>query len=420
MTTSSSSIPVLGPVLYFTQTDGYSYDVDNRPLFHLDTNIRHINTSLVGLGYGEHASAGGGLLQPGRAVSLFPNGSIFYPTGTPSTNPSENIVGLVIGATENGLNRVIWSSKHLDLDVLGLGTISAGHASGSYLYTSSGSNGVIQVTSAPNLSTMYIVGRIKSGPYIEINTSTDLISNNAVLSIGNAVKDNHANKYGLHRLRNLLLFVDAGEVPVQFTKVTSRMKDYLTIGGTVNPMNASLSMPSKTSISVGATDTTNYGNSLNNFVVKERYKQFFPESVLCNSVASAWASTSYGTTLPGNTSENYDLQPFNGGKDYNTFINLFKSFTVDKYYQYYSVGVGDNNFGKVKATATVFNPLYVNNPDLGGEQNPLIVFDFYEFDQGFETSHDRIILDSASAIEALKADVAGSGRPIFPATLLTL
>jgi hypothetical protein len=353
-------------------------------------------------------------------VSLFPNGSVFYPTGTPSTNPSENIVGLVIGATENGLNRVIWSSKHLDLDVLGLGTISAGHASGAYLYTSSGSNGVIQVTSAPNLSTMYIVGRIKSGPYIEVNTSTDLISNNAVLSIGNAAKDNHANMYGLHRFRNLLLFVDAGEVPVQFTKTTTRMRDYvLTYGGSINPMSASLTMPSKASISVRAVDTTNYGNSLNDYVVKESYKQFTPEAVTCNSIPSAWASLSYSTTLPGNNSENYDLQSFNSGKDYNTYTNLFKSFTIDKYYQYYSVPSG-NNSGKIKATATVFNPLYTSNPDLGGEANPLIVFDFYEVNQGFETSHDRIILDSASAVEALKADVAGTGRPIFPPLLLTV
>ncbi|MEI6297163.1 MAG: hypothetical protein WCO84_06025, partial [bacterium] len=113
MTTSSSSVPILGPVLYFTQTDGYSYDVDNRPLANLDTNIRHINTSLVGIGYGEHATLSGGQLSPGTIVSLAPNGAVFYPLTIPSTNLTENIVGLVIGATDTGLNRVIWSSKHL-------------------------------------------------------------------------------------------------------------------------------------------------------------------------------------------------------------------------------------------------------------------------------------------------------------------
>ena len=421
MTTSSSSVPVLGPVLYFTSTDGYSYDVDNRPLLHLDTNIRHINTAIVGIGYGEHASAAGGLLKPGRAVTLFPNGSIFYPTGTPSTIPTENIVGLVIGAADNGLNRVIWSSKHLDLDILGLSSLSLGKGSGEYLYTTSGVDGVISSTASPNLATQYIVGRIKSGPYVEINTSTDLVAGNVAISVGQAVKDNHANMYGLHRFRNLLMFLDAGSVPVQYSKSTLRMKTYVNNGGLLNPMNASLSIPDKSTIFPGEVDSTNYGSTLNDLVLKERYTQFlntgaYPEQVACGTGTSTWAPLSYGLTLPGGNSENYELQAFNSGKDYNAYPSLFKAFTIDKYYQYYR-SVDVNLTGKIKATATVFNPLQID--DQGGEATPLIVFDFYEYDiSGLETTRDRIVLDTDSAVQALMPDVGGTGNPIFPASLL--
>ncbi|MCI4436167.1 MAG: hypothetical protein JHC33_05075, partial [Ignisphaera sp.] len=220
MTTSSSSVPVLGPVLYFTQTDGYSYDVDNRPLFHLDTNIRHINTSLVGIGYGEHASLAGGQLFAGTAVSLAPNGSVFWPTEAPILEAglysSQNIIGLVVGSTDSGLNRVIWASKHLDLDVLGLTSITAGAAAGSYLVTSTGVNGLVSVTSSPTTD-HFILGRVKSGPYIEINTATELLSNDVAITVSNAVKDNHSNLYGFNRFRNLLMYLDMGQAPMQYT-----------------------------------------------------------------------------------------------------------------------------------------------------------------------------------------------------------
>jgi hypothetical protein len=421
MTTSSSSIPVLGPVLYFTSTDGYSYDVDNRPLHHLDTNIRHINTSLVGIGYGEHASNGGGLLTPGRVVSLFSNGSIFYPTGTPSVIPTENIVGLVIGATDTGLNRVIWSSKHLDLDVLGLSSISAGQASGTYLVTSSGQDGLISYTSTPDLAVHYVVGRVKSGPYIEINTANDLVAGDVAITVGNAVKDNHANLYGLNRLRNLLLFTDAGEAPVQFTKRTYRVKQYSDANaGIKNPMNAALSSPDYSVILAAGTDATAYGTLLDNLVLKEQYVNFVntsitPDQVYCGDAPGAlstWAPLVHGITIPGSNSENYELQQFNGGTAYDANVSLFKSFTIDKYYQY-ARETAAPLVGKVIATATVFNPLAVEGQ--GGEVGPFIVFDFYEYSvtTGLETYKRRIVLNGDSAIQALLPE-----NNIFPSTLI--
>lgn len=426
MTTSSSSIPVLGPVLYFTSTDGYSYDVDNRPLLHLDTNIRHINTALVGIGYGEHASHGGGVLTPGRAVSLFPNGSVFYPTGSPSTSPTENIVGLVIGATDTGLNRVIWSSKHLDLDVLGLSFISSSQLSGAYLVTTAGTDGVIAATVTPNLATQFVVGRIKSGPYIEVNTSTDLISGNVALAVGNAVKDNHANLYGFHRLRNLLLYTDIGQTPVQYSKRTVRISDYAASnGGVRNPMAAALSSPDYSSILPAAVDSTAYGTTIDSLVLKERYTQFLntgitPEQVSCGIITSTWATLAYSSTLPSSGSENYELQKFGAGLDYSTTNNkpILKAFTIDKYYQYVRAATGPL-VGKVQATATVFNPTNTNT-DEGGEATQLIVFDFYDYNtsNGLETYKHRIVLDSGSAQQALMANVGSTGRAIFPQTLI--
>jgi hypothetical protein len=418
MTTSSSSVPVLGPVLYFTSTDGYSYDVDNRPLFHLDTNIRHINTSLVGIGYGEHASLGGGLLSPGRVVSLFPNGSVFYPTDAPSVNPTANIVGLVIGATDSGLNRVIWSSKHLDLDVLGLSAISASQAAGTYLVCVPNGTGVISYSSAPNIATTYVVGRIKTGPYVEINTSTDLISNNIAITVDNAVKDNHANLYGLSRLRNLLLFVDAGESPIQFSKRTVRSSEYASANaGVKNPMNVILS-EDRASIQAASIDTTEYSTFLTNYPIKEQYTQFLTvaggDQVSCNASISTWSPAVYTNTLPGNSSSNYELQSFNGGTDYAAHLDLFKTFTIDKYYQYART-ISGPTAGKVLTTATVFNPIQVVNE--GGEATTTIVFDFFEYNisTGYESFRHRIILNGDSAVEALL-----SGTGLFPAALITI
>ena len=417
MTTSSSSVPILGPVLYFTSTDGYSYDVDNRPLLHLDTNIQHINTSLVGIGYGEHASLGGGLLIPGRAVSLAPNGSVFYPIVSPNMNPIANIVGLVIGSTDAGLNRIIWSSKHLDCDVLGLSSmITDGHAPGEYLVTEINNSGIIRATATPNLTTQYVVGRIKLGSYIEVNTSTDLISGNVALTVGNAVKDNHANMFGLSRFRNLLMFIDAGEVPVQYSKKTSYMSDYFASIGLRNPLNAMLSTPDKSLILTGGADSTVYGTSLDNKVVKERYTHFLPEQVSCGISQSTWAPQVYGTSLLSHNTENYELQKIGAGLDYSTSgnIGLFKTFTVDKYYQYVKT-TSAPLAGKVQATATVFNPLNSNSNE-GGEATQFIVWDFYEYNSstGLETGKHRVILNSASASQALSVS-----NNIFPPTLIT-
>lgn len=421
MTTSSSSVPILGPVLYFTSTDGYSYDVDNRPIAHLDTNIRHINTSLVGIGYGEHASLAGGQLSPGTAVSLASNGSVFAPVVAPSvTNPTENIVGLVIGATDAGLNRIVWSSKHLDLDVLGLSSITSGQASGSYLVCSFNGTGTISVTTTPNLSTQYVVGRIKSGPYIEVNTSTDLIAGNVALTVSNAVKDNHANMYGFTRLRNLLVYIDAGQTPMQYTKRTIRQSDYYSVSATINPMSAALSSNLDTIISSGS-DTTVYGNILDNSIIKESYTRFVTNSnsdvVTCGSSSSSWPSIVYNTSLPySNNSENYELQQITstGGPDYNSNVLLFKAFRIDKFYQYNKTATAPLA-GKIMSTATVFNPL--NTANQGGEATRTIVWDFFSYNAttGLETTKHRVILMGDASEVALNV-----GTGIFPTALITI
>ena len=414
MTTSSSSVPVLGPVLYFTSTDGYSYDVDNRPLLNLDTNVRHINTSLVGIGYGEHASLGGGQLSPGTAVSLAPNGAVFYPTVLPSVNLTENIVGLVIGSTDSGLNRVIWSSKHLDLDVLGLTSISAGRSSGSYLVINPDGSGHISVTSTPSLTTQYVIGRIKTGPYIEINTASELIANDAAITVSHAVVDNHANLYGFSRVRNLLAFIDMGQTPLQYTKKTIRQSDYYSASPTVNPMSSQLSLDRNT-ISYAGTDYIVYGNTLDNYVIKEVYEQFLSatgsDQVSCGIAQSTWATSSYSVSLPSNSSENYELQQRPGGIDYNYNLALFKAFRIDKYYQYQRT-IANPLFGKVMSTATVFNPINVSNG--GGETSRTIVWDFFSYNlsTGLETYKYRIILDGAAAEQAL------NDTSIFPASLI--
>lgn len=415
MTTSSSSVPVLGPVLYFTQTDGYSYDVDNRPLFHLDTNIRHINTSLVGIGYGEHASLAGGLLTPGRIVTLFPNGSVYYPTAAPSTNVTENIVGLVIGATDSGLNRIQWASKHLDLDVLGLTNIVAGQASGSYITTNAGASGVISVKSSP-ISSDYVLGRIKIGSYIEINTASDLLSNDVAITVSSAVKDNHANMYGFTRFRNLLMYIDMGQTPMQYSKRTVYQNSYL---GDINPMNVAFDGKI---ISTYGSDTTSYGTALNDYVLKERYTRFVAidgsDIVSCGNKDSSWSTNVYNTAMPYvNGSENYELQTItmNGnttGVDYTLAGNLalFKSFTIDKYYMY-DKSIGLPTSKKLKATATVFNGL---NDSTGGEVGRLIVWDFYTYNAttGFEVQKDRVITTGDSSENAI------TDTSLFPLSLI--
>ena len=412
MTTSSSSVPVLGPVLYFTSTDGYSYDVDNRPLFHLDTNIRHINTSLVGIGYGEHASLAGGQLVAGTAVSLAPNGSVFWPTEAPileaGAYSSKNIIGLVVGSTDSGLNRVIWASKHLDLDVLGLTSIAAGAAPGSYLTTNSGLNGGIVVKSTP-LTTDYILGRVKSAPYIEINTATELLANDVAITVSNAVKDNHANMYGLTRFRNLLMYIDMGQTPMQYAKRTVRMSEF---SGDTNPLSAAFNAGAAT-ISAYGTDPAlgSYGTTLDNFILKESYTHYNNGSTDAVSVAgglpSTWPALAYATTLPYNSnSENYDLQAIAsmGGMDYasGSNTNLFKQFRIDKYYQYAKTVAPDPQAQKIYATATVFNPLAVSTGAGGEGTNRIIVWDFYEYSvAGLETYKYRIITMGDASEDAL-------------------
>ena len=110
---TSSSIPVLSDVLFYTADDPYNFQTDNRPLFNIDSNIRHIASSLVGSGYGEHAAVAGGLLTVGKAVELLQTGLIRYPVGTTAQAASVGqlpVIGLVIGSTEAGLNRVLFAT----------------------------------------------------------------------------------------------------------------------------------------------------------------------------------------------------------------------------------------------------------------------------------------------------------------------
>jgi hypothetical protein len=418
---SSSPIPVLSDVLYYTATDPYDLHTDNRPLYQLDSNTRAVAAALVGCGYGEHTATNGGLLTPGRGCQLdLSTGQIRYPTYESTSNISASVFGLIIGATTAGLNRVIWSSNFLDLQVLGLTGIISNPLPGAFLGIQRNGTGVLTVKEAATSEDL-ILGKVESWPYVSIRSAS---SEDTFASVAPSV--NHANLYGFTRLRNLLLYTDMGQTPIQFKKRTIYQADYT--AGVINPMSAQLTAYQDQIQSM--TSNVAYDSGLmRSKVIKETFVRFTSRSDREDVNNSTWAANSFATTLLGGV-PNYELQAVGSDPnavDYTSNTTRFKNFLIEKYYQYAKVpstlsGGGVNPLaGKITVSATVFNPpkedvtTFDYDPYLGGENGPIIVWDFYDYNaSGWEIEKKRIISMGTSAVTLYLDNL------IFPASLKAL
>ena len=406
---TSSSIPVLNDVLFYTPDDPYN----------LDTNLRHIATSLVGIGYGEHTSVSGGLLTPGRAVELLVSGLIRYPiaqTAQLANTGKKPVIGIVIGSTEAGLNRIVWASDHLDLESVGLDGILSNPDSDLLLVADCNDDpitaGKIKAVASPS-SSQIVIGKVKTYPYVTISSYSTVAD--SVSAAAHTTKANHHNLYGFTRMRNLLAVIDIGQTPIQYTKETLYQSD---LGqGLNNPMSAMLN--SDRSQIVVDPKVATYDSTFSKKIIKERYYQFKTVATKSDIVGgSEWPAKAYPLHLGGSGSvnyENYELTPNLSSPDYTTQLDLFKSFTVEKYYQY--IKTSYNNpilYGKLAVTATVFNPEGIS--DLGGELGRIIIWDFYEYDatSGFEKVKHRVISTGPSA-DSLFTDTT-----MFPEQLVNL
>jgi hypothetical protein len=437
---TSSSIPVLGDVLFYTPNDPYNFQADNRPIYNLDSNIRHINTSLSGVGYGEHAAVAGGLLSAGRAVELLTTGLIRYPvaaTAQSATTGVIPVIGLVVGSTSAGLNRVIWASEHLDLSSVGLGSLLSNPAQGLLLVSDCSdditSAGVISAVSSPSASQVAL-GTIKTYPYVTISSFNTATNTGDVASY--TADANHHNLYGFTRFRNLLLAVDAGETPIQYQKKTFYMSD---MGSQINPFNVSLSANlSQIIVSPVTAGSVTYDVvAFSSKIVKERYVNFVNLSTNNDTVANAsgtsysWSNNWYTQRLIGtgtSTYENYELdslevpstisgQPAAYTPDFSLTLNLplFETFVIEKYYQYAQVDQTNSIMsGKLTCTATVFNPS--NVPNQGGESQQIIIWNFYSYDASTGLERSKYRIETCGGLStALFADTS-----IFPNKLVNL
>lgn len=386
-----SPFPALSDVLFYTPTDGYNYLTDNRPIYQVDDNLRSIASSLVGVGYGEHSSVSGNILSPGKGVELLPNGQIRYPDS--STVPSTAIIGLVIGASGAGLTKVIWGASVLDLDVLGLAGSLGGSTPGQFILVSTNITGALTLSST-STSNDLVLGKVRNGTYISIGKDGQ---NTVVSDVTPQI--NHYNNLGVARKRNLELLNALEETPVQFTKSTI-YQDTIT---TTNPLaikyNSSTGTLSSADVPVGVV----YSNT-SNWIISEKYTQFLTaeatpqDSVFVGLEQSGWSAAAYQTVF-ANGIINYELQVVGQtGIDYTspTNLSLFKSFNINKYYQYARVSsLSDPTYGKITATVTVFDPL---SSQSGGEQSLIIVCDFFTYDiAGREIGKNRIMVTGVAA-----------------------
>jgi len=419
---TSSSIPVLSDVLFYTPNDPYNFQTDNRPIYNLDTNLRHINSSLVGIGYGEHVSVSGSPLEAGRAVELLTNGTVRYPVMSTASNSAINpAIGIVIGHTEAGLNRIIWASEHLDLDAIGLTNVISMNSGTTYpspsaLLVTTCSDvvtlaGVVKVVLTP-AADQIIIGSIKSFPVVTIG-STSISSNSSNTLGGKQASLNHHNSYGFTRQRNLLAMLDVGQTPLQYTKTTFYQSDLIDI----NPMSAALSS-NKDAIIASNSGTIDYNTTeFRSKVIKEVYTTLY--TTVNNST---WVETSFRANIEdGLTSlPNFELESFQQSGDYTASsikLELFKSYTIEKYYQYLKIPKSNPILhGKLGVTATVFNPDNISNA--GGEPGRIIVWDFYEYttDTGLEKSMTRIVSTGANATSMF----INTSNNIFPEALRAL
>ena len=407
-----SPTPVLSDVLYYTPTDTYNYLTDNRPLYQIQTNVESVAGSLVGIGYGEHASVSGSALSPGSGVELLSSGLIKYPdssTGVSSDSPA--ILGLVVGSTSAGLSKVIWSSGLLDLDVLGLsGILPNGTTPGQYLIISPSSSANNIVLSSTYSSSTLVLGTVVRNNYITIGGQ----SNNQAISVDPTPEINALTNYSITRKRNFALMEAVGATPIQFTKNTVYQSN---IPSQMNPLKIAYN-PATSQVLV---DSTNDGTGSGivydttlapNWVIIESYSQFLNNDgtdsvVYANGTSlttSSWSALSYPNTLSlGSNSglENYELQQINGGLDFTLSTNLatFIGFQINKFYQYARVTSLTNPlYGKVTATVTVYDSKYNGNTNLGGETIRNIVCDFFVYDSlGRQTTQYRAILSGTSA-----------------------
>lgn len=421
---ASSPIPTLSDILYYTPSDSYDFLTDNRPIHQLDTNIRSVATSLVGIGYGEHTSIDGRLLTPGKVVELVEEtGKIKYPHITQGESyTTAPRLGLVIGSSSAGLNRVIWGSPLLDLEALGLTSCLPSSAiKGVWLAVDPtvDETALLNIVVDNNQSSVANLrfGRVESRGYISINPLLVPAQQQDPVA-----EQNHSNLYGFTKNRNLLLSIDLGEVPIQYTKNTIRYRDVAAerLGNVFNSMSAQLAGGK---IDYAGSDATTVVGAENK-IIKETYTKYFDafgnDVVKSNfGTPSPWVDLSYK-----NDFYNYELQPLAasgpGSIDYSSAQNLdlFKNFKIEKYFQYHkSTNTGDPLLGKVMVTATVFrSPDPVASPGFGGEPTTIIIWDFYHYNgiSALEDSKSRVITMGTSAEDLFNTE------EIFPSVLRAL
>lgn len=387
---SSSPIPVLSDVLFYTESDSYDFMTDNRPIYQLDTNIRTLATSMVGVGYGEHTAINGNVLTPGKIVELLPeNGQIKYPD---SSTAASAILGMVIGSTNAGSNRVVWASHLLDLAALGLDGLVTGALPDSFIIALPDGTGNIYLSSTFT-STSLIVGKVRTWPFITIGKDgqTGTFSDTTP-------QINHTNLYGINRLRNLVLLMSVGAAPVQYNKSILYQQDISTLNADINPLNIAYS-PTTGQVGSAGTFSVTYGIDARTWVVKERFSQFLTaEPVPKEDVqGNFWSVNSYPATLT-NGLINYELQTIGSGLDFtqSTNLPLFKAFDLQKYYQYAKVNQSSILYGKPTVIISVLDP---QNTQLAGETSLIMVCEFITYNavSGLELSRNKIVLTGAAA-----------------------
>lgn len=386
---SSSSIPTLSDVLYYTAGDSYDYLTDNRPIQQLSDNIKAVAASLLGIGYGEHSSISGALLATGSGVELQLNGNIAYPTNTLKTG----IYGLVIGSTNGGLNKVIWRSNLLDLEVIALQSIITGAVKDQVLLITP-STGVITVANTVSTGDI-VLGTVLTSPYITIGNP----SSNSSLSLDSTPKENLLHHYGLTRQQNFNLFSALSATPIQFHKtVFSSALISQGTGRNINPLNISLT-PSTGQVLIDTTtaDSFSYSGALR--IKKEKIRRLLVASSPVPDVSvvvstggtpgtpidNLWSTISYPSSFPISNAENYDT--------YGVAPSILQDFYISRYYQY----AKSNTITEPIVIITVFDP-FASGAVTGGETNLTVVLDFITRPiDNSETERRRVVLVGSAA-----------------------
>lgn len=400
-----SPIPTLTDVLFYTPTDGYNYLTDNRPVYQLDTNIRAVAQSLVGIGYGEHGSVNGDVLTPGKGVELLPNGTIRYPDS--STNPANAILGLAIGAAGAGLTKVIWGASLLDLDVLGLAGILFGSIAGHYIKVDTNITGNLLLVSSIS-ETDLVLGRIRNNTCISIGKDGQ---NTIVADV--TPQKNYTTNFGVTRRRNLELLSSIDATPIQFSKATTYQSDLV---GSNNPVSIKYNSATGQLTKADTVASPVYGSDASSWIIRETYTQFQTQevvptdAVLVETTRSSWKDISFPTVLEGGL-PNYELQPVGlSGINYTSNLSLYKDFYITKYFQYARVtSLSDPAYGKVTAIITVLDPKGIQT---GGEQGKILVCDFITYNfNGLEALKNRLIVTGTAA------DILYNNTDIFPSII---